>query len=276
MVTIRTTSLTFNNSTFCPHSVFTCFVWIGEQTAIISLYSINWLVCITEDGECLLRGTDWTFKYTVLIKWKPLKRVMAASHVVPTAVQDATPTPIQPSVRTLSFLMHCHSKLHKFRYHVMSEITNLSRISTSEFWRYLCSHANGSRVEMSRSFYSVLFRVTPQCAAYHANGRPFSLTFTLGNSFTAQSLLCVYHDLCQHNLTRISPHSQFTHFVQFSEERSLISWKHRLPVGPYAKFPEQRPLIADELKTSQGCLTSDEVCSTYKTKKSTPRSPSFH
>ena len=32
------------NSTFCPHSVFMCFVWIWEQTAIISLYSINWLV----------------------------------------------------------------------------------------------------------------------------------------------------------------------------------------------------------------------------------------
>jgi len=40
--------LTFNNSTFCPHSVFMCFVWISEQTAIISLYNINWLVSITE------------------------------------------------------------------------------------------------------------------------------------------------------------------------------------------------------------------------------------
>ena len=49
MVTIRTTSLTFNNSTFCPHSVFMCFVWISEQTTIISLYNINWLVFITED-----------------------------------------------------------------------------------------------------------------------------------------------------------------------------------------------------------------------------------
>ena len=44
--------LTFSNSTFCPHSVFMCFVWIWEQTAIISLYSINWLVCITET-ECV-------------------------------------------------------------------------------------------------------------------------------------------------------------------------------------------------------------------------------
>jgi hypothetical protein len=40
--------LTINNSTFCPHSVFMCFVWLSEQTAIISLYSINWLVFITE------------------------------------------------------------------------------------------------------------------------------------------------------------------------------------------------------------------------------------
>ena len=102
------------NSTFCPHSVFMCFVWIWEQTAIISLYSINWLVFITEtecvycavrtgslyiilrsartvylcvlcvwiweqtaiislysinwlvfitETECLLRGTDWVFIY---------------------------------------------------------------------------------------------------------------------------------------------------------------------------------------------------------------------
>jgi len=53
---------TFGHSAFYPHSVFVCFVWIWEQTAIISLYSINWLVFITET-ECLLRGTDWVFIY---------------------------------------------------------------------------------------------------------------------------------------------------------------------------------------------------------------------
>jgi len=41
VVNICTASLTVNNSTFCPHSVFMCFVWISEQTAIISLYSIS-------------------------------------------------------------------------------------------------------------------------------------------------------------------------------------------------------------------------------------------
>jgi nitrate reductase alpha subunit len=34
-----------------------CFVWISEQTAIISLYSINWLGFYNQDGVCLLRGT---------------------------------------------------------------------------------------------------------------------------------------------------------------------------------------------------------------------------
>jgi len=48
MFTICTTSLTFNNSTFCLHTAFMCFVLISEQTAIISLYSINWLVFVTE------------------------------------------------------------------------------------------------------------------------------------------------------------------------------------------------------------------------------------
>ena len=33
-----------------PHSLFVCIVWISEQTAIISLYSINRLVFITETG----------------------------------------------------------------------------------------------------------------------------------------------------------------------------------------------------------------------------------
>jgi hypothetical protein len=33
---------------FYSHNVFMCFVWISEQTAIISLDSINCLVSITE------------------------------------------------------------------------------------------------------------------------------------------------------------------------------------------------------------------------------------
>jgi hypothetical protein len=40
-------------SVYCAvRTVFMCFVWISEQTAIISLYNINWLICITET-ECV-------------------------------------------------------------------------------------------------------------------------------------------------------------------------------------------------------------------------------
>jgi hypothetical protein len=74
-VTICTASLTFTNSTFSPHSLFLCFMCISEQTAIISLYNINWLVyiltydahkinwlvCITET-ECVYCA-DWVFIY---------------------------------------------------------------------------------------------------------------------------------------------------------------------------------------------------------------------
>jgi len=46
------------HSTFWPHSVFMCFVWISEQTVIISLYSMNWLVFIpdTEYVYCAVRN----------------------------------------------------------------------------------------------------------------------------------------------------------------------------------------------------------------------------
>jgi hypothetical protein len=40
--------LSFTNSAFCTHSVFMCFVWIWVQTAIIYLYSIKWLIFITD------------------------------------------------------------------------------------------------------------------------------------------------------------------------------------------------------------------------------------
>jgi len=58
-------SLASNNSAFCPHSVFMCFVWFWEQTAIISLYSINWLVFITE-MECVYCAVRTGCLYIIL------------------------------------------------------------------------------------------------------------------------------------------------------------------------------------------------------------------
>jgi hypothetical protein len=41
VLTARTASFNIKKTTFCPHSIFVCFVWISEQTAIISLYRIK-------------------------------------------------------------------------------------------------------------------------------------------------------------------------------------------------------------------------------------------
>ena len=73
MVTICTTSLALSNSTFCPHSILMCFVWISEQTAIISLYNINWLVFITETKcvYCAVR-TGCLNTFQVILIFKPL------------------------------------------------------------------------------------------------------------------------------------------------------------------------------------------------------------
>jgi len=47
-VTIRTTKFNIQQFHVLPTQLYLCFVWISEQTAIISLYNINWLVFITE------------------------------------------------------------------------------------------------------------------------------------------------------------------------------------------------------------------------------------
>jgi hypothetical protein len=52
--------LTFSNSTVCPHTVFMCFVWIWEQTAIVSEYNINWRVFITETESVYCTVRTWS------------------------------------------------------------------------------------------------------------------------------------------------------------------------------------------------------------------------
>ena len=71
MVAVCTASLTFSNCTFCPHSVFMCFVWIWEQTATISLHSIKWLVVADKEDQTALWGTNETYLLGVFAKqWK--------------------------------------------------------------------------------------------------------------------------------------------------------------------------------------------------------------
>jgi len=52
-----------------------CFVWIWEQTAIISLYNINWLVCITETEivYCAVRTESLTYDKFRLKAMQPIQ-----------------------------------------------------------------------------------------------------------------------------------------------------------------------------------------------------------
>ena len=67
MFTVRY-GLKIYNSMFCPHTVFLCFVWISEQTAIISLYNINWLVFIRET-ECVFCVVRTGPLYTIQVSF---------------------------------------------------------------------------------------------------------------------------------------------------------------------------------------------------------------
>jgi len=98
MVTICTTSLTFNNSTLCPHSVFMCLVWTSEQTAIISLYSINWLIFVTDLTLCSPVVTICTASLT-------FNNSTFSPHTVPTHTHTHTHTWIRFfSLNILSYI----------------------------------------------------------------------------------------------------------------------------------------------------------------------------
>ena len=109
MVTICTTE-------FGPQSVFMCFVWISEKTAIISLYSTNCLVFVTE-MECVYcavrtgylciiqfyldpRSVHVTFVVYRLVLWQVFLPVLQFSPVT-TVPQSLLPTdqPWEPSIK---------------------------------------------------------------------------------------------------------------------------------------------------------------------------------
>ena len=92
VVTICTASLTFTILRSAHTTVvFMCFVWLSEQTAIISLYNINWLVCITERKcvYCAVR-TGCLNTVPVIRIFKVLMR--SGTFRFPTADKLHTPT----------------------------------------------------------------------------------------------------------------------------------------------------------------------------------------
>jgi len=107
VVTICTASLTFSNYTFCPHSVFMCFVWISEQTAIISLSNINWLVFITQTQcvYCAVRTAS-----TNISSFQPARDLHSRSQQ--TQLQFRRHTNYQINSVTVTLFISIHSFRH--------------------------------------------------------------------------------------------------------------------------------------------------------------------
>jgi hypothetical protein len=72
VVTSRTTRLNIQQFHVLPTHCICVFLWISEQTAIISLYSINWLVFITET-EYVYCAVRIEYLYVIQVNFRVLR-----------------------------------------------------------------------------------------------------------------------------------------------------------------------------------------------------------
>ena len=111
------------HSTFCPHSVFMCFVCIWEQTAIIWLYSINWLVFITEVKSvyCAVRNESLTKTHVNVQRAKDARQTTSTDGVKARAVWPSRSTADgghllgQRGLSAVSHSTHPTLTYHEFR-----------------------------------------------------------------------------------------------------------------------------------------------------------------
>ena len=65
VVTICTTSLTFNNCTLCPQCIYVFCIYLRTNSDLCHLLH-KLIGFYNRDEKCLQRGTDWGFKYSGL------------------------------------------------------------------------------------------------------------------------------------------------------------------------------------------------------------------
>jgi hypothetical protein len=129
---ICTTSLTFNNSTFCPHSVI--YVFCVDLRTNSDYFPIQyWLTGFYNwESECLLRGTDWVFIRYLYLRYfecwirqhnnTELYGYLYTRNLIKLNLNDNVPCPTAPIHRAIilsSSSAYCKSinsvkvKLHK-------------------------------------------------------------------------------------------------------------------------------------------------------------------
>ena len=65
LVTWCTNSLAFNNCTFCPHCVYVFCIYLRTNSDLCHLQR-KLIGFYNRDEKCLLRGTNWVFKWSSL------------------------------------------------------------------------------------------------------------------------------------------------------------------------------------------------------------------
>jgi len=65
LVTSCTNSLTSNNCTLCPHCIYVFCIYMRTNSDLCHLQH-KLIGFYNRDEKCLLRGTDWVFKYRSL------------------------------------------------------------------------------------------------------------------------------------------------------------------------------------------------------------------
>ena len=95
-----------------------CFVWISEQTAIISLYNINWLVCITET-QCVYCEVRAESLCIIQVSFDAVFLSFSTCHLIPelpppNATQFTVAIPNLLSTPITIPLHYCNPKLSLF------------------------------------------------------------------------------------------------------------------------------------------------------------------
>ena len=90
LVTWCTNSLTFNNCTFCPHCIYVFGIYLRTNSDLCHLQH-KLIGFYNRDVKCLLRGTNWGFKYSSLrFVFKRLKPGLAYRRYSDPTYNDRT------------------------------------------------------------------------------------------------------------------------------------------------------------------------------------------
>jgi len=135
-----------------------CFVWIWEQTAIISLYSINWLVFITASVYRAVR-TEWSIQFRSLSLSLSLCR---------TALDEVTGRPVAAKARIPSQFGPCETRVRpSVNGHDFSPGTSVypcQYYSTSSTYSFLSTRCSNHTDELAKP------EDLPKCEALSAIG----------------------------------------------------------------------------------------------------------